>query len=162
MSAIVAVVALLVGSAGAGAAPLARQASLHDLAFMAGCWRSAPDERGTVIEEHYTGPSDNLMLGTTRYLREGAAVSFEFTRISVDDEGMSLRPYPNGRPSTAVFRLTALEEGVATFEAPEHDFPRRIRYRLESDGALVARIDDGSDDGQAAEWRMSSAPCGVR
>lgn len=134
---------------------------MSGLAFMAGCWRSEPDERGVVIEEHYTSPSDNLVLGTTRYLRDGRATSFEFTRIHRDGERIFLLPYPGGNPSADPFALTTLEPGHALFEAPEHDFPRRIRYRLDDSGALIARIDDGTDDGQAYSWRMMPADCGV-
>ena len=48
------------------------RSSLHDLAFMSGCW-TGPDANGATIEEHYTTPSNNLILGTTRYLRDGLA-----------------------------------------------------------------------------------------
>lgn len=42
--------------------------TLHDLAFMTGHWNGAFQGRNGegVIEEQYTSPSDNVMLGTTR------------------------------------------------------------------------------------------------
>lgn len=154
---------LLVASASPGgwASPEGRSASagLADFAFMAGCWEGTfQAERGSgIIEEHYTSPSENLMLGTTRYLLEGRTVMFEFAKLEAADGGIVLTPYPRGQPSEHGFKLTQVAEGDATFEAPEHDFPKRIRYRRDGE-TLVARIDDGAG-GVESEWRMEAAPC---
>lgn len=133
-------------------------ATLADLAFIAGCWRGEL-ANGGALEEIYTSPSDNLMLGISRYLRGHSAVQFEFTRITADSTGITLLPHPGGRPSEHAFRLTALEASNATFEAPEHDFPKRIRYALGADGSLIARVDGGTDESRAQEWRMEPVPC---
>jgi hypothetical protein len=133
-------------------------ATLGDLAFMAGCWRGE-FENGAALEEVYTAPSANLILGLSRFMRGDRAVQHEFSRITADSTGIALLPFPNGRPSEHAFRLTALEAGRATFEAPEHDFPKRIRYARGADGSLTARIDGGTDDARAQEWRMQPVPC---
>jgi hypothetical protein len=135
---------------------------MHRLAFMAGCWngtfRADGGAAGT-IEERYTTPSENLILGTTRYLLDGRAVQFELTTIRLEDRGIVMLPYPGGNPSEDGFLLTGFRDGAAVFEAPEHDFPKRILYRRDGD-ELVARIDGGEGSEQAAEWRMSPASCG--
>jgi hypothetical protein len=136
--------------------------SIPDLAFMAGCWegpfRARSGEEG-VIEERYTAPSANLMLGTTRYLLRGRTIQFELTTIRATDEGILFHPYPGGEPSSATFLLTRVGSDVAVFEAPEHDFPRRIMYTSEGGDRLVARTDDGTEDGQAISWRMRRVDC---
>lgn len=133
--------------------------TLDDLGFMAGCWRGDFGS-GAALEEVFTAPSANLILGLSRYLRGGRAVQYEFSRITADSAGIALLPYPGGKPSEHAFRLTALEGGRATFEAPEHDFPKRIRYARESDGSLSARIDGGTDDdARAQQWRMRPVQC---
>lgn len=147
----------LVYTAGPGARAEAG-GPLAGLAFMAGCWRG-DFGGGAALEEYYTAPSDNLMLGTSRYLRDGRAVQFEFSRISLDSAGVVLLPFPDGEASEHGFRLTSLQGARARFEAPEHDFPRRIHYTLEDDGSLVARIDGGAGDARAREWRMRPVPC---
>ena len=134
------------------------RATLDDLAFMAGCWRGDLGN-GAALEEFYSSPSANLIVGTSRYLRGDRAVQFEFSRITADSSGITLLPFPGGRPSEHAFRLTAIDAGSALFEAPEHDFPRRIRYALEGDGSLTARIDGGADDARAQEWRMRPVAC---
>ncbi|HLS47991.1 MAG TPA: DUF6265 family protein, partial [Gemmatimonadales bacterium] len=52
---------------------------------------------GAVLEEIYTSPSANLMLGLSRYLRDGRAVQYEFSRITSDSAGVELFPIPGGR-----------------------------------------------------------------
>ncbi len=112
---------------GAQLAPggVAQREDLADLSFMAGCWEGTfGGGRGT-IEEHYTSPSNNLMLGTTRYLRDGVTVSYEFTEIVADADGVRLIPHPSGQASVP-FQLTQSANNLAVFENPEHDFPQLI------------------------------------
>jgi hypothetical protein len=135
---------------------------LSRLAFMAGCWNgafSARDGATGTIEERYTSPSLNVMLGTTRYLLDGRAVQFELTTIRLEEAGIVLLPYPGGTPSEHGFPLTSVSEAEAIFEAPEHDFPKRIIYRRSGD-ELRARIDGGEGSEQGAEWQMSAVACG--
>lgn len=133
--------------------------TLAELHFMSGCWKgSFQAERGTgTIEEFYTSPSDNLMLGTTRYVLEGRTVMWEFSKLEGSDGEVVLTPFPRGQRSEHDFRMTSLEENEVLFEAPEHDFPRRISYRRD-DGKLIARIDDGTD-GLVDEWEMAPTSC---
>ncbi len=135
--------------------------TLEDLAFLRGCWEgSFEGRRGTgTIEEYYTSPSSNVILGTTRYIHEGRTVQFEFSLILADSTGILLRPYPGGKASPDDFRLTSMDGWRAVFESPEHDYPKRIIYWTEADGTRVARIDGGSDDPGGSEWRMRAVPC---
>ena len=132
--------------------------TLADLAFLSGCWQG-PLSRGGAIEEFYSAPSDNLIVGTTRYLRDGHTVMFEFSSIVHDSSGIVLWPYPRGQKSADGFRLTSVDGHGAVFEAPEHDFPKRISYIIESPDVRIARIDDGIDGGQSTEWRMERVAC---
>lgn len=133
---------------------LAQTPALENLGFMTGCWQSTPDERGTVLEENYTTPSTNLILGMSRYLRGGSAVMFEFSRIMRSDTAVVLTPHPRGVASVG-FRLARLAGDTASFENPAHDFPQRIIYRRDGDG-LVARVENMGGEGQ--EWRMTRCP----
>jgi len=159
---ILAAAAVLIAPATLAAQSSATQSSdaptLDDLAFMAGCWRGE-FANGAALEEIYTAPSANLILGLSRFLRGGRAVQYEFSRITADSTGIMLLPFPAGEPSEHAFRLTALTDGSATFEAPEHDFPKRIRYAAGADGSLTARIDGGTDEARAQEWRMRPVSC---
>lgn len=139
-------------------AQVSSTATLNDLAFMAGCWRG-DFANGAALEEFYTQPSDNLILGLSRFMRGNRAVQHEFSRITADPSGIALLPFPGGKPSEHAFRLTSIESGRALFEAPEHDFPKRIRYSKGDDGFLTARIDGGEGDSRVQEWRMRPVGC---
>jgi len=133
---------------------------MSGLAFLAGCWSGTFGTDGT-MEEFYTTPSRNIILGTTRYLRGNEAVQYEFTRIEDRSGEIVMTPYPRGRPSKDDFTLTSLTESEAIFESPQHDYPKRIIYRGNSDGSRTARIDGGVDDPEPTEWILHPVACPV-
>jgi len=140
-------------------APLAAQdtaSGMLGLRFMTGCWQGRTAS-GTIIEEHYTTPSQNLMLGTTRYLRDGGTRSYEFAVISLAGEVSQLTPHPGGKASVS-FREGQRTTRSVSWENPSHDFPQRIRYERVSADSLVATIElmDGS---RATGYRMGKVAC---
>lgn len=145
------------------AAPLAAQvpqATLDRLAFMAGCW-SAPVvmRAGTgTLEERWTPPSTNTMQGMSRWLLDGRTVDFEFTLVTRDSAGVVMTPFPRGNRSADGFRLTRVDGDTAVFEAPQHDYPKRIIYARSAAG-LTARIDGGAEDANPRIWPMTPAAC---
>jgi hypothetical protein len=137
----------------------AARSSLSDLGFMAGCWRGLT-RSGTTIEEFYTTPSSNLIIGVTRYVRDGRVVDFEFTRIDQTDSGAVITPHPKGVRSVS-FAPKVVERDRAVWENATHDFPQRILYTRVADDTLVARIEGRTPSGdRALEWRMARATCG--
>jgi hypothetical protein len=133
--------------------------TLADLAFMAGCWRG-PSGDGTTIEEYYTPPTDNLMLGVSRYTKTARVVSYEFSTIAREGTDIVLTPRPSGQ-EPAPFRLTRLDSAGAVWENPAHDFPTLIAYRRGPGDSLIARIEGPGRDGtRSMEWRMGPATCG--
>jgi hypothetical protein len=99
------------------------------------------------------------MLGTSRYVREGEVVGFEFALLQSEGGDLTFLPHPGGVASEHLFRLTRAAPGEAVFEAPEHDFPRRITYRSVP-GGLEASADGGPDDDSPRVWTMRSIDCG--
>jgi hypothetical protein len=131
---------------------------LSRVAFLTGCWRSPADARGPVLEERWAPPEGGIMLGTSRFLSAGRVASFEFGLIRADGDTIVYLPYPGGAASEHPFTLTESGPGEATFEAPEHDYPKRIRYSLGPEG-LTARIDGGAGDPEPRSWRMEAVRC---
>jgi hypothetical protein len=134
------------------------QGPLGAVAFLTGCWRGRFLDGRTLIEERWTPAEGGLVLGTTRFFRDDRAVDFEFGLIRADSVGVLYLPHPRGRASEHAFRLTRSGDDLALFEAPEHDYPRRIQYRLDENG-LEARIDAGADDAEPRIWRLAPMPC---
>ena len=136
---------------------------LDALSFMTGCWRGAfgggAAGPGT-IEEYYSTPTSNMIIGVTRFVRGGRTVDFEFTRIVAGDSGITLMPQPRGRPPTS-FRMTSIDSVSALWENPQHDFPQKISYRRLAGDSIVAAIEGPGQNGtQRMEWRMEKVRCG--
>jgi hypothetical protein len=109
-----------------------------DLAFMRGAWEGAVP--GIKFEERWTEEAGGLMLGVARTIKGDRAVSFEFLRIEFRKDGVFYVAQPGGKPKTE-FKLTASDGKSATFENPEHDHPKSIRYSLTPEGWLKAELD---------------------
>jgi hypothetical protein len=129
-------------------APPPRVASLS---WMAGSWSG--EEHGALAEEVWMEPKGGLMLGQHRDLKGGKAVAWEFLRIQDDETGTVYWGSPMGVTPTP-FRLVEQGPQRAVFANPEHDFPKRILYWLDGDGALHARVDAGEGT-KGPEWRWT-------
>jgi hypothetical protein len=131
---------------------------LGALAFMAGCW--AGDFGAGTIEEQYTAANAGLMLGTTRYLRDGRVIDFEFSKVDGRGSVVTLFPHPKGVASDS-FPVREISARRVVFENLAHDFPQRIIYQRTDDGGLIARIEGATATGgiRYREWRMRRVSC---
>jgi hypothetical protein len=155
LSSLVAVSAVVTGAALLRPASAAHQTTpaLSAISFMAGCWTGL-SSNGATIEEQYTGASENMVIGMTRYVRNGRVVDFEFTTIERSDTAFFMTPRPKGVRSDS-FALKEVSDGRAVWENLKHDFPQRIIYRRGADGTLVARIEGTTPRGDRhSEWTM--------
>lgn len=139
------------------AGPMAErtQGPLAALAHLAGCWRG-PVSDSVQIEERWTAADADVMLATTRYLKGGVAVGWEFSLIRADSSGIRLTPYPDGE-ARPPFQLRPGEPGTAVFVNERNDFPRTIIYRGDGESGLAVRLEG---EGRALEWRMAPVACG--
>lgn len=134
---------------------------LQPVSFIVGCWRGSFEDGGTVIDERWSAPEGGLMLGTTRFLRDGKVTGWEFGHLASGPDGIVYTPYPGGNRSEHAFRRTEGEPGRVVFEAPEHDYPKRIRYELGRDEVLRVAIDGGASDPSPRAWTLRRATCGI-
>jgi len=140
----------LIGSMSAHA-DQAPKVVLGDLSWMSGSWSGTA--RDIEMEEHWTAPKGNSMIGIHRDVAKGRTASFEFLRIEQQGDQVVYLSMPNGRSPATPFPLKELSGTRVVFENPAHDFPQRIIYW--KDGAdLRARI-EGTINGKAGseEWR---------
>jgi hypothetical protein len=125
-----------------------------DLGFMTGHWEGT--QGALRFEERWMDARGGLMLGLARTTKgEGEAaraLGFEYLRIEFRRDGGAVYvAQPNGRPKTE-FALTDKGANWALFENPAHDHPKKIRYRLEADGSLVAEL-EGAEKSQRFVFR---------
>jgi hypothetical protein len=121
------------------AASHAAASDVTALAWMAGCWAPEKGDAGSV--EHWLAPAGGTMLGVSRTVKNGETVEFEFMQLRVNAEGkLVFIALPSGQKETTFVALSLGKESV-TFENPQHDFPQKVSYRLESGDRLVGRIE---------------------
>jgi len=96
-----------------------------------------------LIEERWTDPASNMMLGLSRTVRGDKVVEFEFLRIEARPDGLFYVAQPGGHPPTD-FKLTKWDGTEAIFENAGHDFPKRVIYRRMPGNVVVAKVDGGA------------------
>lgn len=120
---------------------------LERVAWLAGHWQR--EGGGAFSEELWMPPRGGVMLGLNRSVKGERPARFEHLRIQEDADGVTYWASPGGGAATP-FRLTHAGDARAVFENPEHDFPKRIEYRLEA-GVLHASI-AGDEPGPSWSW----------
>jgi hypothetical protein len=148
-------IALAVAGTLLGRAGQAPTTALDDLAWMAGSWSGTV--QGIQMEEHWTAPKGNSMIGVHRDIGKGRTLSFEFLRIEQHAGQIVYLSMPGGRSPATPFPLKEASSNRVVFENPAHDFPQRIIYWKDGND-LRARI-EGTINGKAGseEWRWSPA-----
>ena len=116
--------------------------TIADLAWIAGNWQTPPGKRAQV-DEHWSSPAGGSLIGMSRTVVVDKTVEFEYLRIEQRANAIYYVAHPKARCPGTDFKLTRLTGQEAVFENPAHDFPKRIIYRKNSDGSLVASIDAG-------------------
>lgn len=99
------------------------------------------------IEEFWTAPAGDTLVGLSRTVGAAGTESFEYMRIELREGQAHFIAQPGGAPPTA-FALEAQAAQSATFRNPGHDFPQTVRYWREG-AALRAEI--AGPDGRGGE-----------
>jgi hypothetical protein len=131
---------------------------LAAVAWLAGCWAAEGREAGSV--EHWLAPAGGTMLGMSRTVRSGRTVQFEFMQFRIGGNGkLEFVALPSGQKETS-FVLVSRSEGLASFEAPAHDFPQKVTYQALPGGRMIGRI-EGTVSGRSRiiEFPHKRVPC---
>jgi hypothetical protein len=137
------------------------QAGFETLAWMAGDWEMTRE--GACVEERWTRPAGDMLIGMSRTVKDGRTTSFEFMRVVSRADGIYFVAQPGGRPPVD-FKLASASASEAVFVNPGHsDHLKRIVYRRSGPTGLTARI-EGEDGGKAFAvdygYRASTGGCG--
>lgn len=128
---------------------------IEKLSWMTGVWTQKKE--GETVQESWLGPSGKMMAAVNLTTSARRGTSFEFLRIAVTPTGLSYFGSPEGK-TPVEFKLKELGDKRVVFENPAHDFPQRVMYWIEPDGAMKARI-EGTVQGKARgmEWRFEQS-----
>jgi len=125
---------------------IALTVTLQDLGWLAGDWQLTAG--GQCIEETWTAPSNNLLVGMSRTVVGGRTTSFEFVRIEARADGIFYVAQPGGKPPVD-FKLASDTASELVFVNPGHaDHLKRVVYKTQGAGRLSARV-EGEDGGKA-------------
>ena len=120
--------------------------TLRDIAWLTGEWQLTTAT--ACVEEQWTGPSTNMLVGMSRTVAGGRTTAFEFMRIEARADGIYYVAQPGGRPPVD-FKLASESASELVFVNPGHaDSLKKVIYRREADGRLTARI-EGESNGAA-------------
>ncbi|MCI0411259.1 DUF6265 family protein [bacterium] len=136
---------------------LASASNLTGFEKLSGCWEHR--DSGQVYEDQWMRPAGDMMLGMSRTLKEGKAVTFEFIQIQSRTDGTFYIASPSKQEKTE-FKLTSFDKNVAVFENPDHDFPQKVVYRFAAEDSLEAWI-EGTRNGKSSkiEFPMTRVKC---
>jgi hypothetical protein len=123
----------------------AQEKDLQTFAWLTGVWETTQGARR--VEEQWTAPTSNTMLGLSRTVIGGKTAEFEFLRIEKRGAEIFYVPQPGGRPPVS-FKLTSSDAGTYIFEnTTGDDRVKRIEYRREGEDGLYARV-EGAQSGK--------------
>lgn len=153
-------IAVLTGACASPPSGPESKASLRDLAWLAGTWRSTGSGDGELLEEWWSPPSGDNMVGVFRWLKKGKGWVYEYVTIEDTGDGpvFHLRHFGPGaiawEDKSEPFRYPLLRRGrhEVVFENPSRTKPRRFVYRLATDGALEVNVEGFGDDGKPYVW----------
>ena len=119
---------------------------------MTGSWTQARE--GETVQESWLGPRGKMMAAVNLTTSTRRGTSFEYLRIVDAPSGLVYLASPGGKPPVE-FKLKELGDKRVVFENLAHDFPQRVMYWIEPDGAMKARI-EGTAQGKTRgmEWRF--------
>lgn len=125
---------------------------IDKLAWMTGTWTQTKES--DTVQESWLGPRGKMMVGSNLTQSARRGTTFEFLRIVEGPNGLSYLASPGGKPPVE-FKLKEMSDKKVTFENLANDFPHRVIYLLEADGAMKARI-EGTMQGKerGIEWRF--------
>ena len=147
-------IAVTLAGLGGGNAAAQQKFALADVAFLTGCWAGQMGDLD--MREQWTTAAGGMMQSTTKFIRDGKVVDFEFGMIVESEEGITLWPYPRGTVSEHGFPLVRAGKEYV-FENLEHDFPVRIIYVRDGPDALAPRIE--GNDGEGPGWSLTRVEC---
>jgi len=118
-----------------------------ELRWLSGAWRGKNGNE--IIEEQWSAPEGNALIGTGRTIVDGKTTFFEFLRIELREGHLVYVAQPMGGKATEFTRVVSRSGEDARFENSSHDWPKSVRYTrtprgisVRVDGAPGARVEE--------------------
>ena len=122
---------------------------MEKLSWIVDRWISVDGESRSY--EYWEKINDNLFIGASETVKNGDIIFAEKLKIEKIGDDIFYIADVKHNPEPVMFKMISLNDTVAIFENPEHDFPQKITYKQE-EGALHASIEGRGKNGV---WRKS-------
>jgi hypothetical protein len=111
--------------------------------WLNGHWTMNTDD-GMVTEEWKT-VNDSLMVGKSDFVKGDSVIPFETIRIFIQDTSFYYEAKAVGQNNEqpVEFKLSSFSDSGFVAENPQHDFPKRITYKLINKDSIHAFVDGG-------------------
>lgn len=125
--------------------------------WLAGCW--ALQQGNRLVEETWLPERGGVMLGMSRASVGSELREFEFVMLKAVGSTLEYRVQAGTQPEV-VFRARNPTAKEVVFENPEHDYPKRVGYRLVTRDSIEAWIDDGEGNtGKRLDYPYHRVDC---
>jgi len=111
--------------------------------WLNGSWTMT--EKDGIVTEQWKHVNDSLMEGNSDFVKGDSVIPFETIKIYKKDTSFYYEAKAAGQNNELPvgFRITTISDSAFAAENPEHDFPKRITYRLITKDSIHAFIDGG-------------------
>ena len=120
--------------------------SLDAIDWLLGDWQTS-QMNNKITTESWWQVSDYSFEGLGQSLHDGAIKSSESLRLVEMSDAVFYIAKVTHNPMPIAFQLTTCTREEATFENPEHDFPKRIEYSLINAQTIQVYVSDGANKG---------------
>ncbi len=93
------------------------------------------------IHEIWERRNASLLTAVSFYLANGDTTNVETIELKIIDGSIHYIPVVQHNAGAVYFKASVLNDSIAVFENPEHDFPTKIIYRKINGDSLHARIE---------------------
>ncbi len=120
-----------------------RPETVNQLSWLNGSWAMKTDD-GTVTEQ-WKPVNDSLMEGSSDFIKGDSVIPFETIKILRRDTSFYYEAKAAGqnKEQPVAFKITAYSDTGFVAENPQHDFPKRIIYKLVNKDSIHAFVDGG-------------------
>ncbi len=128
------------------AAQEGKNISLNEITWMLGKWERQNIKQGQSAFENWKKESDDRFSGTGISMKGTDTTFVEKLSIVIKEGGLFYVAEVSHNAEPTYFKITEISENGFVCENPQHDFPKKIEYKLETGEKLTAII---SGDGKA-------------
>ena len=132
--------------------------SLDPVRWLIGEWTTAGE--GKQVLESWTAVSPDTFegLGAVRSGETGEVTETETLRLVAMSGGVYYIAKVPENDLPVPFEMTSCDEGLAVFQNPSHDFPKRITYRLTGPDRMSVSVRGDGDQGFTLNFHRRQSP----